>query len=358
MLHLFRSKAPVLLGVDISSTSVKVLELSQTASNYCVESYSVAPLLPGIVVEKVIKDPHALAESIRKVVKASRTGLKAAAVAVPDSSVITKVVQMDKDLTDDDVEVQIGIEADKHIPYPLDEVRMDFDVLSASANNADTNDVLLVATKVENVEDRATSLEEAGLTPKVIDVESYTMERACKLIANDLPNKGVDEAIAVVDIGSIMTSLTVLYNLSTVFTREEVFGGEQLTKAIQRHYGLTYAEAGLAKKEGGLPDDYESEVLTPFKESAVLQVRRSLQFFFSASQHNQISQIVLAGGTVMIPGMCEMIEEQIGIPTMIANPFAHMEVASKVNTQALTKDAASLMICCGLAVRSFDDDKN
>lgn len=356
MLRLFRSQSPVMLGIDISSTSVKLLELTELASSYRVESYAVAPLLPGVVVEKVIKDPHALAESIRKAVKLSRTSLKHAAVAVPDSSVITKVVQMDKDLSEDEIEIQIGIEADKHIPYPLDEIRMDFDMLNPSANNHDAVDVLLVATKTENVEFRASSIEEAGISPKIIDVESYAMERACQLIANDLPNKGVDEAIAVVDIGSIMTSLTVLYNLSTVFTREEVFGGEQLTKAIQRHYGLTYAEAGLAKKEGGLPDDYTSEVLTPFKESAVMQVRRALQFFFSASQHNRVSRIVLAGGTVMIPGMCELIEEQIGIPTMIANPFAHMEISKQVNSTALNKDASSLMICCGLAMRSFDRD--
>lgn len=354
MLQLFRSSSTPMFGMDISSTSVKLLELSQSGDSFRVESYAVAPLPPGVVVEKAIKDPDVLAETISKAVKQSKTSNKTAAIAVPDSSVMTKVVQMDKALTEDEIETQLIADADKYIPYPLDEVRMDFDVLHPSANNPELVDVLLVASRSENVELRVSTLAEAGLNLKLVDVESYAMERAVSLIAQDLPNKGIDEAIAVVDIGSIMTSLTILYNLQTIFTREEVFGGEQLTKAIQRHYGLTYAEAGQAKKEGGLPDDYASEVLAHFKESAVLQVRRALQFFFSSSQHNKVSHIVLAGGTAMIPGLAELIEEQIGIPVSVANPFYNMTVSKRVNLPALTRDASALMICCGLAMRSFE----
>lgn len=343
-----------MLGIDISSTSVKLLELSQQNQKYRVESYSVVPLPQGVVVEKMIKDVDVLAETIKKAVKKSSSRVTCGAVAVSDSSVMTKVVQLDSVLSDDEIETHIISEADKYIPYPLEEVSLDFDVLHPSANNKDLVDVLLVASRSENVELRTQTLTAADVVPKLVDVESYAMERACKLIAQDLPNKGVDEAIAIIDIGSIMTSLTVLYNLSTIFTREEVFGGEQLTKAIQRHYGLTYAEAGLAKKEGGLPDDYATEVLGPFKESAVLQVRRSLQFFFSASQHSRVSHIVLAGGSVAVPGLVELIEEQIGIPASIANPFSNMSVSNSVNVSALTRDASALMICCGLALRSFD----
>lgn len=352
--QLFRSRAPVLLGVDISSTAVKVLELSNSQDRYRVESYAVVPLPPGVVVEKLIKDPEALTEGIQKALAKSKSGVKYAAVAVPDSSVITKVIQVDAGMTDDEVEALISVEANKYIPYPLEEVRLDFDILGSTENNANLVDVLLVASRAENVNMRAQCLQEAGLTAKVVDIESYAMERACRFVAEDLPNSGRGEAIAVVDIGSIMTTLTVLYDMNTIFSRDEVFGGEQLTKAIQRHYGLSYAEAGLAKKEGGLPDDYAEEVLNPFKESAVLQVRRALQFFFSASQHTEISHIVLAGGTVGIPGLEAMIEEQISIPCSIANPFGNMSVASKVDLEGLTKDAAALMICCGLAMRGFE----
>ena len=240
-------------------------------------------------------------------------------------------------------------------PYPLDEVSLDFDVICQSPNHPELVDVLVVASRAENVNSRIETLNEAGLDVNVVEVESYAIERASLLACDNLPNKGQNELIAVVDIGSIMTSLTVLYNMSTIFSREEVFGGEQLTKAIQRHYGLSYSEAGLAKKQGGMPDDYETEVLSPFKEAAVLQIRRSLQFFYSASQHANVSHILLAGGSVVIDGLAQAIEEQIGIPASIVNPFSNMSYSSDIDRDALSKDAPAMMMCCGLAMRSFDE---
>lgn len=354
MLRLFKSKAPM-VGVDISSTSVKLLELARRGEHYQVESYAVVPIPPGVVVEKNIKDSETLAEIIRKTLIKSQSTAKFAAVALPDSSVINKIIQLDKSLSDDEMEMQIMLEADKFIPYPLEEVRLDFDVLTQSPNHPELVDVMVVASRAENVNTRVETLADSGLEVKVVDVESYAIERACRLAAECLPNKGNNELIAVVDIGSIMTSLTVLYNMTTIFSREEIFGGEQLTKAIQRHYGLSYSEAGLAKKQGGMPEDYIVEVLNPFKEAAVLQVRRALQFFFSASQHTNVSHILLAGGTVAIDGLVELIEEQIGIPTSIADPFNSMMISNRIDEHALKKDASAMMMCCGLAMRSIDE---
>ena len=358
VLQLFSSRAPVLLGLDVSSTSVKLLELSLHQGQYRVESYAVVPIPPGVVFEKQIKDPAALSTVIKKAISKSKTTTRNAAIAVSDSSVITKVIQMDALMDEDEIEMQMtAVEAPKHIPYASEDVRLDFDVLGPAENNPNLVDVLLVASRAENVNVLSDCLVKADITPRVVDIESYAMERACKLLADELPNSGRDGAIAVVDIGSVMTTLTVLYDMSTIFSREEVFGGEQLTKAIQRHYGLSYSEAGLAKKAGGLPDDYVAEVLIPFKESAVLQVRRALQFFFSASQHTEICHIMLAGGTVNIPGLRGMIEEQIGIPCSIANPFHKMSIGKNVDLEGLTKDASALMICCGLALRGFESGK-
>lgn len=343
------------VGIDISSAAVKLLELARVGQRYRVESYAVTPLPSGAVEEKLIKDVDAVAGAVAQTVTNSRTTCKQAAVAVSDSSVITKVIQMDADLNDEDIENQIAIEADKYIPYPLDEVSLDFDVLGPSAKNAELVDVLIVASRSENVHSRVSSIDNSGVDVSVVDVESYAMERACSLVVSALPEKGQNQTIAIIDIGSSMTNLTVLYNLSTVFTREEVFGGQRLTEDIQRHYGLTYDEAGIAKKQGNMPDDYEAEVLGPFKESAVIQVRRALQFFFSASQQNKVNHIILAGGTVNMPGFASMIEEQIGIKTTIANPFADMLIAKRVDAASLAKDASALMICCGLAMRSFTE---
>ena len=151
-----------------------------------------------------------------------------------------------------------------------------------------------------------------------------------------------------------MTTLSVLTADRAPYTREQLFGGKQLTEEIQRRYSLTVQEAGLAKKKGGLPDGYEEEVLQPFKEAIVQQVTRSLQFFYSSSTYNDVDHIILAGGTSSIFGLTEMISDRLEIPCTVANPFAEMSLSSRVNNSILTADAPAMMIACGLALRSFE----
>ena len=215
--------------------------------------------------------------------------------------------------------------------------------------------MLLAASRSENVEMRVDAVAmSGGINAKVVDVEAYAMERAFGLLADQMRDKGVDKTVAIVDIGATMTTLSVLHDRKIIYTREQVFGGRQLTEEIQRRYGLSFEEAGIAKKQGGLPDDYVPEVLEPFKEAMAQQVSRSLQFFFSSSQYNDVDQIILAGGSASIPGIDELIQDKLGTPTVVANPFASMSLSSRVNAQALANDAPALMIACGLAMRSLD----
>lgn len=351
---LFGKKKQAVLGVDISSTSVKVLELSQQGSRFRVDSYAVEPLPANSVVEKSINDAEAVGAVVAKVVSKSRSGAKHAAVAVAGSAVITKVIQMNGSLREQDLESQIQLEADQYIPYPLDEVSLDFEIQGPNAQNPEVNDVLLAACRKENVELREDALEIGGLTTRIVDVEAYAMERAMRLIVSQLPGEGADQTVAVIDIGATMTTLSVMFGGKTIYTREQLFGGRQLTDEIQRRYGLSQEEAGLAKKQGGLPDDYEQEVLEPFKEAVIQQVSRSLQFFFASTQYNDVDYIVLAGGTSSITGIADLVQARVNIPAIIANPFADMTIAPRVNASALSNDAPSLMIACGLAMRSFD----
>lgn len=353
LLELFSKKQKPVLGLDISSTAVKMLEISKHGSGYRVENYSVKPLPPSVVVEKNITDVEAVAQVVKAVVQASRTKLKDAAVAVAGSAVITKLIEMPADLNEDAMETQISLEADQYIPYPLDEVALDFDIQGPSSKNPDQVEVLLAACRRENVDMRQSLLEIAGLIPKIVDVEAYTMERAFQLVREQLEDQD-EQVVAVVDVGSTMTTLSVLVDGKTIYTREQLFGGKQLTEEIQRRYGLSADEAGLAKMQGGLPDDYEPEVLEPFKDAVVQQVTRSLQFFFSSSQYNDVDHIVLAGGVASSEGLANLIEEKLGTSTTVADPFMNMSVASRVNSTALANDAPSLMIAVGLALRSFD----
>lgn len=354
MLGLFNKKANTLLGIDISSTSVKLLELSRSGSRYRVEAYAVEPLPSNAVVEKNIAELEGVGQALSRLLAKAKTGVKTVAVAVAGSAVITKTIEMDAGLSDDELENQLKIEADQYIPYPLEEVAIDFEVQGPSLRNAERVDVLLAACRKENVEVREAALALAGLTVKVVDVEAYALERAYGLLASQLGSGHDELTVALVDIGATMTTLSVLHNGKTIYTREQLFGGKQLTEEIQRRYGLSVEEAGLAKKQGGLPDDYESEVLQPFKDAVVQQVSRSLQFFFAAGQFNDVDYILLAGGTASIPDLDRLIQQKIGTSTLVANPFADMALSGKVNAGALASDAPALMIACGLAMRSFD----
>jgi len=354
VLGLFTKKENTLLGIDISSTSVKLLELSRSGSRYRVEAYAVEPLPANAVVEKNIAELEGVGQALQRVVAKAKTGCKSAVVAVSGSAVITKIIEMDAGLSDEELENQLKIEADQYIPYPLEEVAIDFEVQGPAPRSAGRAEVLLAACRKENVEIREAALALAGLTAKVVDVEAYALERSYGLLAPQLGAAHGELTVAVVDIGATMTTLSVLHNGRTIYTREQLFGGRQLTEEIQRRYGLSQEEAGLAKKQGGLPDDYDSEVLLPFKEAVVQQVSRSLQFFFAAGQFHDVDCILLAGGTASIPGLDHMIQQKIGTQTLVANPFADMALSSKVNAGALASDAPALMIACGLALRSFD----
>jgi len=350
---LFTPKAPPLVGIDISSTAVKLLQLSQVGNRYRIESYAVEPLPPNAVVEKNIVEVEAVGEAIRRAVQRSGIKTRFAAAAVAGSAIITKVLPMQADLSEDDLESQIQAEANQYIPYPLEEVSLDFEILGPVKDNPEMVNIMLAASRTENVEMRAAALSLGGLTAKVIDVEAFAMENAFRLIADQMP-AGRDGLVAIIDIGATMTTLNVLRNQRSIYTREQVFGGKQLTDEVMRRYGLSYEEAGLAKRQGGLPESYEIEVLEPFKEAMTQQVSRLLQFFFAGSEHNRVDQIVLAGGCASIAGVKEMVEEQIGVPTVIASPVSAMTLSPKVQAQALQADAPALMIACGLAMRSFD----
>jgi type IV pilus assembly protein PilM len=343
-----------MLGIDISSTSVKLLELSRSGGRYRVESYAVEPLPPNSVIEKNITDAQQVGEAIARAVKKSGTRTRIGACAVAGSAVITKVISMPANLSEEELEGQIQIEADQYIPYALDEISLDFSILGPSPSDPGRIDVLLAASRSDNVDVRVAALEVAGIAAKIVDVEAFALENAVALLAAQGGPVGDAHVIAVMDVGATASTLSVLEDAKIVYTREQLFGGRQLTDEIQRRYGLSYEEAGLAKRQGGLPDNYEPEVLRPFMESMAQEVNRALQFFYSSSQVGTVDHVVLAGGCASMAGIDALVQSKVDIPTTVANPFASMTAAPRVRAEALANDAPALMIACGLALRSFD----
>lgn len=356
---LFGRKKEALVGIDISATTVKLLEFARQGNSYRVLSYSVVPLPADSIIDKQVVDPEAVGKAINKAIKKSRTSATGAVVAVSGSAVISKIMQMPANIKGDELEQMVDLEADQHIPYAADEVHKDFEVIGPTDGDSDSVDVLLTASRSEYVGSRVIALELAGIKPRIVDIEAYALENACALLRHQMPEEGVDKTIAVFDIGASTTSFTVLHNHKAVYVRDQVFGGRQLTESIMERYGISYAEAGRAKKTGeGLPEGYQEEVIQPFLHDLVQMVNRSLQLFFSAStKYGNVDQVILAGGTSQMTGSADAVSERLGFPVVVADPFASMKIDSKAKPKALKNDAPAMLIAAGLALRAFDEPR-
>ncbi len=332
-----------------------MVEIEQAGKNLLrVERYVIESLPKDAVTDGNIMNLEAVAESLRRAWKRMGTRTKHVAMALPAAAVITKKIIVPAGLREDELETQVETEANQYIPFALDEVNLDFQALGPAASGPDDMEVLIAASRKEKVEDRVAAAESAGLKAFVMDVESFATQAACEMVAQQLPNAGRDQTIAVVDIGASMMHVNVLRNGQSIYLREQTFGGNQLTQEIQRRYSLSSDEAEIAKRQGGLPENYESEVLQPFMDTLALEVARAIQFFFSSSQFTQVDHILLAGGCAMIPGLDEIVATRTQSSTMIANPFASMALSSRIKPKQLTMDAPALLIACGLAMRRFD----
>ncbi len=352
---MFSSKSKQLLGLDITTSSVKLIELVRSGGSYRVETYSAEPTPANAISEKTIVDIDAVGGAIRRAVKRSGSRTKDCAVAISGDAAITKIIQMPSSFSENELEGQVELQADQYIPFPMEEVSYDFEVIGPSDKDPEMLDVLLVATRSENVEQRQQAVEAAGLTACVVDVEAFALENACELLRHQMPDGGDNHAVAVVDFGASSTTFSVLDNLRVVYTRDFAFGGQQLTEEIMRTYGLSLQEAGRAKKEGGLPSNYEPEVLDSFIDDMTQQVSRSLQFYLaSGGGREPPDQILICGGCANIPGVAEVIASRVNIPTSVGDPLGRMKIASKAKSQGVSKDATALLTACGLALRSFD----
>lgn len=352
---LFGSRARQLAGLDISSSSVKLVELSGgEKETYRLERYAIEALSREAVVDGNIANLDAVSEAIRRGLRRMGGGVKQVAMALPASAVITKKIVLPEGLREQEMEFQVESEANQYIPFAIDEVNLDFQVVGPSPGNVEDVEVLIAASRKEKVEDRVAVAEAAGLKAVVMDVESFAAEAAFELIDRQLPKAAKGRIVALVDIGSAAMSVTILRDGKQIYAREQSIGGSRLTQDIARQYGLSIEEAETAKKTGSLPDDYERDLLRPFMDSLALELARALQFFFTSTQYNEVHHIVLAGGCAVMPGLVDVIAGRTQVPSLIANPFAAMALSSRVRPKNLLADAPSLMVACGLALRRFD----
>jgi type IV pilus assembly protein PilM len=343
-----------MLGLDISSSSVKLVELGRNKSGELVlERCAMEPLERGWVTDGNIEKFDEVAEAVRRLVKKSGTKAKNVAMALPPSAVITKKIILPGGLTDQELESQVETEANQYIPFPLDEVSLDFCVMGPSASSNGDLDVLIAASRREKVQDIQGLAEAAGLKPVIVDVESYASRLATSRLIENLPNQGAGAIVALFEVGAMTTSMQVIRDDEVLYDRDQAFGGAQLTQLIVRQYGFSLEEAESKKRSGELPDDYDSSVLRPFVESMVQEIGRALQFFFTSTPHNKVDFIMLAGGSAALPGLTAAVTHQTTFPCTLVDPFQGMEMGDGVRLKKMTREAPSYLTSCGLALRRF-----
>ena len=343
-----------MIGLDISSSSVKLVELGQDRSgNLTLERCGIEPLERGWISDGNIEKFDEVVEATRRLVGKSGTKAKHVAMALPASVVISKKIILPGGLSEREMEVQVESEANQYIPFSLDEVSLDFCVVGPSTTSAGDVEVVIAASRREKVEDRQGLAEAAGLVPVVLDVESYASRLAASRVIGRLPGGGVDALIALFEIGAMTSTMQVLRNDDLIYERDQVFGGAQLTQMLVRQYGFTQDEAETKKRAGELPDDYGTVVLQPYVESLAQELERALKFFFTSTPHNRVDYILLAGGTAGIPGLTEAITRHTSFPCQVVNPFDGMEVGRAVREKKMLREAPSYLTACGLAMRRF-----
>ena len=351
----FSSRTPPLIGLDIGSSSVKLVELVDVGGGVLrLERYAIEPLPRGAVVDGNIDKIDVVADAVKRAWRRAGCRIKSVAMALPASAVITKRIALPSNLREEELEMQVESEANQYIPFALDEVSLDFQVLGPIPNAPDDVEVLIAASRKEKVEDRMAVAQAAGLKPIVVDVESYAMRSALERLINQLPNSGEGLVIAIFYIGANTTSVTVMHDGEAIYEREQPFGGQQLTADIARAYGVPAEEAELKKRSGDLPANYENEVLRPFIETAATEITRALQFFFTSTPYTRVDQIMLAGGAAVLSGLADALMERAQVPTSVISPFKGMEISSNVREKQLRLDAPALLTPCGLAMRRFD----
>ena len=352
----FSRLAPPLVGIDISSSSIKLVELGREKDGTLVlERCAIEVLEKGWIVDGNVERFDDVAEALRRLVKKSGSRTRNVAMALPSSAVITKKIVLPGGLSENDLEVQVESEASQYIPFSLDEVSLDFCEIGPSPGSPDDIEVLIAASRKEKVQDRQGLAEAAGLKPTVLDIESHAARLAAARLVDALPSKrGPEAMVALLKLGGVASSLQVMHRDEVVYERDQAFGGSQLTQMIVRQYGFSAEEAEIKKRNADLPDDYATAVLAPFVEAIAVEIGRALQFFFTSTPYNRVDHILLAGGSAALPGLPEAVAQQAAFPCSIANPFEGMKLGSGLRSSTRTmRDASSYLTACGLAMRRF-----
>ena len=309
-----KRKRSSILGIDLSAGSIKIIELSQKSNAYCVHGYGRLSFPLHAMEGHVIKDVHTVALALKKLVSAAAFISRRAVVAVPDSAVMTQVIQIHNNLSECEIEALVFMETEKYISYPLSELNIDFKVLGPVPTDPMMQRVLIVATRSENISNWLDVLRQAGLKVNIVDVESFAIERVIQQPHLDWPAHDETKVVALINFGIVSICIYVLQGKDIIYSREEMIEGDRFC----------------------------------------LHIEKMLQYFFSESQAQSVEHFVLAGEMVNPLEVKQQVEIYFGVETTLFNPLAMMSFSKKVDQHKIMSRVSSWMLACGLALRHFE----
>lgn len=347
------ARGKLLVGLDIGSSSIKLCQLRDIKRGYQLKTFDMVQLPQEAIVDGVIMNQGVVVDAIRNLVSRNRVRQKECAISVSGYSVIVKRITLPL-MTDQELEENLQWEVQQHIPFDINDVYIDKEILARQAQMG-TMDVLLVAAKREMVNEYMAVARDAGLSPKVVDVDSFCLQN---MYETAYGGGEPGETVALLDLGASITSILIISDGVTAFTRDISMGGHQITEEIQKQLSITYEEAE-AYKVGGREGDLDAvvpheveEVIRQVSETIASEIERSLSFFLETSSVGVINRILLTGGTAKIPTLVRIIAEHTGTTVEVANPFAALQYDPKTYNPDYLNDVAPLSgVAVGMALR-------
>ena len=346
--NLKKSNPNALIGIDFGSSAIKAIVLSKRKGTFQIDAVAEVPIEKGLIVDQHFEDAAKLTQLIKQLRKNFSAAYQYVAIAVSGTDVITKIIPINANLSELELETQIEIEAENHIPFPLDEIFLDFEIVSPNADNPELNDILVSAARKETVLLQVECVENAGLNVKIVDVASHVLARASEL---QFLEADFGKGIAVIDIGATQMMLNILHEGKVIFSRAKNHGGAVCTEMMAARYDLKLEEAERVKVDQQWPEGCDIDVIAPFIDLTVNHLRFDLRMFANAPNNIAVEKIMLTGGCQLLPGLVEQIKEQLGLETEIANPFLGFEYKNAADKNLLHKFSAKYMMALGLALR-------
>ena len=344
------------LGIDISSVSVKALHLQKRKHHFHDLAYSCVPFSMANTTEALSASPTEIITALKQAIAYMNCKHMSATICVSSSTVMTKHLLLDATTLPEDIEENILILANQYIPYPLDDINYDFEVLGNNSYRPDKLDVLFIAAHRENINTKVDIVNKAGLGANIVDIDIYALKNACSLLPEYKQRSLLNQTLVIIDIGATHTTYIVIFNERVLYTRELDFGGRPLILAIQELHQYSYEEAAEVIKNNKLSDPVSLSIIANFITAMINELQHTQTQYNSANASGVIDCIFLAGGCGLLPHVKDDLERSLAIPVFIINPFEEMTLEDSIDKKSLYSIAPTLVIACGLAIRSFNNE--